>query len=170
MRPLLLLDVDGPLNPFRAPWFGQRRPHDGYEFHVLTPAGGRSYWVALNAEHGEHLRALAARYDLAWATTWRDDANRLIAPLLGLPGDLPVVPLTLPTMLIPGWGWKTEQIASWVGPRPFVWLDDEITGETQGWLDHANGLGPHLARCVPAEVGLTRTDFEAVGAFAGASG
>lgn len=166
MRPWLLLDVDGPLNPYAAPWFRERIPSEGYRFHALTPRSGHTYRVALNPEHGRRLRLLARLCDLAWATTWQDDANRLIAPLIGLPGDLPVVPLALPTAPFPAWGWKTEQVAEWVGARPFVWLDDEITAQTRDWLETAPRLGPHLDRYVPPEVGLTDADFDAVEAFA----
>ena len=165
MRPLLLLDVDGPLNPYAAPWFRERLPVGGYEMRLLTLSTGRSYWVALNAGHGERLRRLAERYDLAWASTWQEDANRLIAPLLGLPGDLPVVPLVVPALPLPAWGWKTDQVAAWTGTRPFVWLDDEITGATCDRLAAAP-LGRHLARTVRPDVGLTEADFDAVAEFA----
>ncbi len=80
VRPLLLLDVDGPLNPYAAPWFRERRPEGGYEMRYLTLGSGRSYWVALNRWHGERLSELAEVCDLAWASTWQEDANRLIAP------------------------------------------------------------------------------------------
>ena len=42
MRPLLLMDVDGPLNPVwrrLVPWAAQR----SYVIHELTPAGERTY-------------------------------------------------------------------------------------------------------------------------------
>ena len=61
--PLLLLDVDGVLNPFAAP----ARP-PGYTEHEFFP--------------GED--------QIVWATAWGADANRLLAPLLRLP-DLPVI-------------------------------------------------------------------------------
>ncbi|MBK5249926.1 MAG: hypothetical protein JJE50_10950 [Actinomycetales bacterium] len=166
MRPWLLLDVDGPLNPYAAPWFRQGVPPKGYAFHALTLRNGRTYRVALNPEHGHRLRLLAGLCDLAWATTWLEDANRLVAPLIGLPDDLPVVPLAPPAVPFPAWGWKTGQVAEWVGSRPFVWLDDEITQQTRDWLDALPRLGPHLDRHVPPQVGLTDADFDAVEAFA----
>jgi hypothetical protein len=162
---MLLLDVDGPLNPYAAPWFRERRPEGGYEMRYLTLGNGRSYWVALNRWHGERLNELAEVCDLAWATTWQEDANRLISPVLGLPSNLPVVPLAVPTLPLPVWGWKTDQVASWAGPRPFAWLDDEITDATCARLDAASP-GRHLARSVSPEVGLTEADFAAVAGFA----
>jgi hypothetical protein len=165
-RPLLLLDVDGPLNPYAAPWFRTREPSAGYTFHLLTLSRGRSYWVALNPTHGRWLRELAQLCDLVWATTWRDDANRLISPILGLPSDLPVVPLTIPAAGFPAHGWKTDQVAEWVGSRPFAWLDDEITDATRERLAGTAGIGPHAARFVPPDVGLATADAAAVADFA----
>ena len=167
MRPWLLLDVDGPLNPYAAPWFRLREPADGFAFHHLTIEPGRSYRVALNPEHGRWLREVASVVDLAWATTWRDAANRLIAPVLGLPQDLPFVPLLGPFVGSPDYGWKTDQVSDWVGNRPFVWLDDEITELTQARLAETAGAGRHLARPVAPDVGLTREDIAAVADFAG---
>jgi hypothetical protein len=166
VKPLLLMDVDGPLNPFDARWFVSRTPRDGYSFHQLKPAGGQTYWVALNPTHGRRLEELSAVYDLAWATTWGEDANRLIAPIVGLPTDLPVVPLLQPRFRIPGVFWKTEQIAEWVGPRPFAWFDDEINRATRDWLADQSGLGAHHTRRVAANEGLKSADFAALEEFA----
>jgi hypothetical protein len=166
MRPWLLMDVDGPLNPFAAPWFATLRPEDGYEFHLLTPKGGQTYPVALNPGHGRMLSTLAVAYDLAWATTWEDDANRLIAPILGLPTDLPVVPLPVPTRLPVDRCWKTEHVARWVGDRPFAWFDDEIDAGTRAFLRDHEDVGPHLALRVEPWVGLTDNDARRLAIFA----
>jgi hypothetical protein len=163
MKPLLLMDVDGPMNPFRAPWFAQRTPADGYEFHELTPEGDLTYRVALNPEHGRRLLELSSIYDLAWATTWGEEANRLIAPILGLPADLPVISLPQPSVLMSRRSWKAERIVDWVGARPFAWFDDEINWPTRLWLGSRNAVRPYLAHRVPAEVGLTEPDFECIG-------
>lgn len=83
------MDVDGQMNPFRARWFTQHSPADGYQFHELMPDGDQTNRVALNPEHGQRLLELASTYDLVWATTWAAEANRLVSPILGLPSDLP---------------------------------------------------------------------------------
>lgn len=166
VKPLLLMDVDGPMNPFRAKWFAKRAPIEGYEFYELTPEGDQTYRVALNPDHGTRLRDLASIYELVWATTWGEDANRLIAPILGIPDNLPVIDLPQPSVLMSRRSWKTEVIADWCGDRPFVWFDDEINRPTRIWLANRGGLGSHLAHRVPAEVGLTPPDFDAILAFA----
>jgi hypothetical protein len=80
--PLLLLDVDGVLNPYAAP-----ACPPGYTEHDLFPGEDP---VRVCAGHGPWLRELAARFELVWATAWCDEANRLLAPLLRIP-ELPVI-------------------------------------------------------------------------------
>lgn len=164
MKPQLLMDVDGPMNPFRAHWFAQRTPAEGYQFYELTPAGDQTYSVALNPEHGRRLLELASIYDLVWATTWGAEANRLIAPILGLPSDLPVV--SQPSVLMSRRSWKAAWIVDWVGHCPFAWFDDEINRPTRLWLASRDAVSPHLAHRVPAEVGLTDADFDLLWVFA----
>jgi hypothetical protein len=85
--PLLLVDVDGVLNPYAAPACPA-----GYTEHVLF-AGEEP--VRVCSAHGQWLPELAGRFDLVWATGWGDNANRLLAPLLGL-ASLPVIGMPPP--------------------------------------------------------------------------
>ncbi|MGW3294609.1 hypothetical protein ACWC9S_11620 [Streptomyces xiamenensis] len=48
--------------------------------------------------------------------------------------------------------------------RPFVWLDDEITGRDREWVA-AHHPGRALLHRVDAGVGLTAADFADVGAW-----
>jgi hypothetical protein len=80
--PLLLLDVDGVLNPFAA-----AACPPGYTEHDFFPGEEP---VRLCPTHGSWLAELATRFQIAWATAWGTDANRLLAPLLQIP-DLPVI-------------------------------------------------------------------------------
>ncbi|MFD8088360.1 hypothetical protein ACFV4F_42555 [Kitasatospora sp. NPDC059722] len=171
MRPLLLLDVDGPLNP--AAHKPHRRP-PGYETHrVLTPrweAAERrrlTDWglpnkapkplrLWLNPDHGPHLAALP--FDLVWATTWEDEANAFIAPVLGLP-ELPVITWSEPRPTPPrGVFWKTPEIVAWAEGRPFAWVDDQITDADRDWTA-AHHDGPALLHRVDDRTGLRTDDF-----------
>ncbi|MEV5966686.1 HAD domain-containing protein [Kribbella sp. NPDC051952] len=151
MRPLLLLDFDGPLNPHRADGIPP-----GYERYQITE-GPKSWRVLLNRQHGVELTALAEDFDLVWATSWEHGANRLLSPLLGLPNDLPVI--TWPSRTpVPRGSWKTPYVAEWVGDRPFVWVDDEV-----GPPDQLAFAGPdQLVHRVDARTGLTADDFEVI--------
>ncbi|MFC5664552.1 hypothetical protein ACFP3U_16355 [Kitasatospora misakiensis] len=140
MRPLLLVDVDGPLNPYAAKPY--RRP-EGYLTHrLLTPRWEaaerrrlRAYGlpnkpvkplrVWLNPDHGPALATLP--FDLVWATTWEAEANDFVAPLLGLP-ELPVInwrdPRPEPA---DGVFWKTPEIVAWAHLPTFVLSGSSVT-------------------------------------------
>jgi hypothetical protein len=81
-RPALLLDVDGVLNPY-----GTATCPDGFTEYDLFPGEEP---VRLCPAHGEWITELRHVFDVAWASAWNDDANRLLAPLLGI-AALPVV-------------------------------------------------------------------------------
>ncbi|RKE22852.1 HAD domain-containing protein [Streptomyces sp. TLI_171] len=122
-KPLLYLDVDGVLNPVFP------HPDDGFDPHTLL-----GYSVLLSPRHGEWLRELAAHYELVWATTWEEQANAHIAPLLGLP-ELPVVVFSgyvpqpgdprVPLMELFS-AHKWAPILRHAQGRPFAWVDDCI--------------------------------------------
>lgn len=156
-RPLVLLDVDGPLNPWKAK--ATRRPV-GYETFRLRPDGwyGRKpLRVWLNARHGDMLGALADRTgaELVWATTWLDQANELIGPAVGLP--------TLPVMHWDVAGsprWKFDAALRWACGRALVWFDDDFTayGRQRDWFLERRGSLPTLLREIDPAVGLTFDD------------
>jgi hypothetical protein len=176
VRPLLLVDVDGPLNPYAAHW---NRPPAGYQTFRLLPPG----WVAeerrrlevlgfqdslveplrvcLNPSHGPALAELP--YDLVWATAWEQDANQFIAALLGLP-ELPF--LAWSTRVNPdGVNWKTHQIVGWVNGRPFAWIDDEIGDADRAWVSD-NHRGPSFLLRIDPGTGLMPDDFVALSDWA----
>jgi hypothetical protein len=70
----LLLDIDGTLCPVS--------PGPDVAMRHLSIGSGS---VSFRADLPEVLAELAARYELAWATAWQDNANLLLAPALGLP-------------------------------------------------------------------------------------
>lgn len=155
MRPLLLLDFDGPLNPHRA----QQTP-PGYRLQEIVE-GEKTWRVLINPWHGAELTALADTFDLVWATSWEHGANRLLSPLLGLPTDLPTILWPDRTPVRCG-SWKAPYVADWVGDRAFAWVDDEV-----GEAERTRFPGAHqLIRQVDARVGLAAADFGVLWAWA----
>ncbi|WP_225729381.1 MULTISPECIES: HAD domain-containing protein [unclassified Nocardia] len=146
-RPILFLDVDGPLLPF-----GERSRRGG--------AGVRR----LDDEVGKRLAALPC--ELVWATTWEDRANAEIAPRIGLP-RLPVVHWPEPSAGQVhedrwfGLCWKTRTLVAWAAGRPFAWVDDEISDADRDWVaTHHSGRA--FLRHIEPSVGLTDEDYVAI--------
>jgi hypothetical protein len=140
--PLLLLDVDGVLNPFAAP-----ACPPGYSEHDFFPGEEP---VRLCPAHGPWLQELATRFQIVWATAWGDEANRLLAPRLQIP-DLPVVAFP-PVPFHPGD--KLPAITRFSGDRPLAWIDDALPAEAHTWAAR-RGTPTLLVSIDPAE-GLTR--------------
>ncbi|MEU9083289.1 HAD domain-containing protein [Streptomyces sp. NPDC048357] len=168
MKPLLLIDVDGPLNPYAAK--AQRRP-EGYTTHRMRPTGWREgesakpLRVWLNPAHGEELLALAEAYELVWATTWKDEANDWIGPHLGLP-RLPFIDWPSMHGRAPrGTFWKTQYILEYAGERPFAWIDDDIGAMDREYVERLHPAHALLLR-IDEQIGLVREDFDTLGTWA----
>ncbi|MEU5812023.1 HAD domain-containing protein [Streptomyces sp. NPDC047718] len=161
-KPLLLIDVDGPLNPYAAQ--PQRRPA-GYATHRMRPTGWteaesrKPLRVWLNPAHGAALLALAGSYELVWATTWKDEANDWIGPHLGLP-RLPFIDWPQMHGRAPrGTFWKTQYVLDYAGEREFAWVDDDITDLDREYVDQRHPFRALLMR-IDERIGLARPDFE----------
>lgn len=147
-RPLLLVDVDGVLNPFPH---GPADPTpEGFDPYVLD-----GYHVWLSPTHGDWLRELATVFELVWGTTWEDRANVLIAPILGLP-TLPVVHFDRS-----GGGWveKLPDVRVFLDhDRAAAWIDDMHGPAEFAWADARPA--PTLLIHTDGRVGMTRPDVD----------
>lgn len=150
---MLLLDVDGPLNPFAA-----EIPPPGYVEHRWRVSRWRRKAVRrarLNPAHGAGLLALAERTgaDLARASSWEDEANATVGPALGLPA-LPVVGVRAYDQHA---DWKYGAVGRFAAGRPLAWLDDDFDlfpSARQRFLERRGGIATALIAVDPA-VGLT---------------
>ncbi|MBA2953774.1 hypothetical protein GON03_05555 [Nocardioides sp. MAH-18] len=163
----LLLDVDGVVNVFGA---GVDELRDrGFAAYDATSHDGYTYRLHVAPETPGLIAELAESFEIVWCTTWRN-ANDVIAPLLGLPGDLRQVWFPSQWLDVPfGLCRKTPMVAEWArehGIRRLAWLDDEISESdtdalSNGWQSNRGWLTIEplddvlLLQCDPG-VGLTR--------------
>jgi hypothetical protein len=145
----LLLDVDGVLIPYAA-----AKPPASFRRYTLL---GEPHWLA--PHHGSWLLPLGDRFQIVWATGWEHDANRLIAPIVGLP-VLPVIEFPRDAS---GRFAKLPTIAQTVGDRALAWVDDELTPAAHDWA--ARRPAPTLLLDADPAIGLTEEIVARMDAF-----
>ncbi len=153
-RPLLLVDIDGVLNPHVSPSVAMPSHYAAHQ------VGGQRVWLA--AMHGEWLHWLSGHFDLAWATTWEADANELIGPIIGAPPALPTIHFD--QLDEHGWTWKLPAVQAFVGDRALAWLDDEPGFGVEEWA--STRLEPTLLVKPNGYFGWTAAEFDELVTFA----
>lgn len=195
-KPFLLLDVDGPVNPFRLvtkkghlpPKARENETPYTYEKHLMRPRGwtGRADLpVLVSPEMGSDLNALRMQFELVWATTWEEQANELLSPLLGLPTDLPVIKWDLTHPLFKSCthsgSWKTPLVLDWLQEedptRPWVFIDDGLLKHDRTYAKDFYGEDRGDPQAVPRWMlqihplhGLRRNDITALSDWAAEHG
>lgn len=161
MKPLLMIDVDGPLNPYAN---SNNQLRKGKQFHVYKLLG---FKVWLSRWHGEELNKLADTFELTWCTTWEHDANSLIGPRIGLP-ELPVIEFDK-TWKLPSRGdgtyFKTHDVVKYAAGRPFAWVDDEISTHDDLYVAAFHD-GPAKLLKIDPVTGLMAQDFDTLSDWA----
>jgi hypothetical protein len=143
-EPLLLVDVDGVISLF------------GFDPSAAPP--GRFVLVdgiphLISATAGDHLRALAAEFELAWCTGWEEKADEHLRHALGLRVSCPHLSFdgSEPSRHA---HWKLDAIDRYAGPeRPLAWIDDAHDEACMSWAEARSG--PTLLVTTEPAVGIT---------------
>lgn len=183
-KPIVLLDVDGVIN-----WFDSMPPLL-LALHGLDPmpppddlvdhSPVNGYTMRISEESAAVVRALVEVAEVWWCSTWRHDANRFVAPLLGIRDDLPVID---DHTYRRDAEWKIRQVEKHLGRwrtegRQVFWIEDfsaaysrpfQLDGVTQidttpwgrlRWDDLPAALLELMSAC-PPDVLAVRRDLEA---------
>jgi hypothetical protein len=164
-KPIMLLDVDGPLNPYAAK--ATKRP-EGYTVHRMTPMGWEDNPLHVWLDHSMGAKLKSLGYQIIWATTWAKEANEWISPHVGLPTDLECVEwgphgVEFDTPGIRKLYWKTPQIAVWMQEhypdRPYIWVDDEAFKRDEKYLESKSDQKLKVFTIDPSK-GITEDDLK----------
>lgn len=156
----LYLDVDGVLNADLS----KSPQHWGYGLEGTATADGYDYKIRWAPELIERLYALED-VEIVWTTTWREDATKSLADLLGFGHSFRVLhPDRDPgaDYQWPSIKWKIAAIEAEQreDPSPFIHVDDEIIGVPawEGWVLIHGGLAisPHPL------YGITRKHMDSI--------
>ncbi len=151
-RPLVLWDIDGPLNPFRAVGLADDErfvPHASSWNSGLFNVVEHPLWA------GE---LLALGVEFLWVSNWAEEANE-VGFALGLSEPIAHIPLEAGD----GATWKLESVDEWLrvnAPgRPVLWVDDELGPDARAW---AAARGNTLLVPVDAAHGWSRDQYESM--------
>jgi hypothetical protein len=142
--PVLFVDIDGVISL----WGFDSNAHPPGAFELVD---GVVHFLSAGA--GNHLLALAERFELVWASGWEEKANDHLPPVLGLPRELPFLSFDRN----PGRGRghrKLAAIEAYAGPRrPVAWIDDAHDDACRAWA--ARRRAPTLLVATAPATGLT---------------
>jgi hypothetical protein len=99
----------------------------------------------LSATAAAHLLALAADFELVWASGWEERAEDHLPHLLGLPSGLPFLRFdrtATPRRALEGASagsldahWKLAAVDAYAGERPLAWIDDALDAHCHAWAE-----------------------------------
>lgn len=146
MKPVIFLDIDGVINVI-PPRKGnpENLPHlkvwnEWKTVEILT------YPITYSPELIAHLNRISKKAEIVWLTTWREQAVKDFAPVVGLDvfrfidpkgSEYPWGSMSSFNGVIPEmrW-WKLNGVLEHMDAigTPFVWLDDDLRSQTKKYV------------------------------------
>lgn len=153
MNNLVILDIDGVLNPY----YITNNNRLGYEETILE----HNYLVYLNKElQNPYLKKISELSTIVWGSAWEKLSN-LLSPELEI-DQLEWIPISRTDV---GLGtWKIKSIQKWLDNNEkkfdkIVWLDDELEQDAFDWAEESGNM---LCIAPDKEKGLVREDYEEI--------
>ncbi len=153
VKPLLALDVDGPIVLMGA--------QEGDE---VFEAWAGEIPVTIARQLPARLLRLSAAFQVVWSTSWGRKANLHIAPLVGLPATLPVIEFDRFPRAKPGETRKLPGLQAWLKAAPAAIVDDEVGQDLLDWA--ARRTVPTLVVEIDPRHGILDVHVERLLAFA----
>lgn len=150
---LLILDIDGVLNPFG---FGDSAP---VGFSELVLSEGSKVFLNIPV-HSAFLETVSRSSEIVWGSAWEDEANLLCEHFYM--DNFRHIPLSKEDV---GLGtWKIRSIKNWVQEngenfKKIVWVDDELESDANDWAEERGDM-----MCVKTNPikGLTIREFQKI--------
>ena len=155
-----MVDIDGVISLFggvRA-GIGSRIDSSTRPDGIFRSIDGIPHFLSSVA--ATQLLALAADFDLVWASGWEEKAEEYLPHLLGLPAGLPFLRFERGQ----GTGsslsghWKLAAIDAYAGTRPLAWIDDAFDASCHTWAEARSA--PTLLVQTEPEHGLTSKEAQ----------
>ena len=175
LRAVLILDIDGTINPFFARQTLIERPEvlPGFEEHSFQDESfGEAHVFLQTAVLRSTLQRLQhIGVELLWGSAWNEHSNLILQMLF------PEGAESWPTIIFPEeidfsfsvQSWKLSTVREFIEARyaetvPLIWADDEIFEDAESWLTGRPGSG--LLIRTDRHRGLTEDHWDRILRFA----
>lgn len=149
-RAVLVLDIDGAINPYFAKHTLESHPErlPGFKgFRIESEVHGIAsayLQTEVLVETFKKLQALGV--ELVWGSAWNEGAN-LVLEMLGLSEVWPTI--VFPEEMDFGMDietWKLSTVKEYIESRycesvPVLWIDDEVFSDAERWINSRSGGG-----------------------------
>jgi len=110
------------------------KKHFVWDNVVMAETGGRTFPLRFSSELMDNIKALIASGDInfVWLTSWNEDSQKVLNPILGLPADTPYLPWEQRRSDYEHFGKFTalKELLDEIEPdarQNFIWVDDVAT-------------------------------------------
>lgn len=181
MKPILLLDIDGVINPeiARNKSFSNNKHNNHWEnswkeITFLRPSDNKPIKFIYSIKMIEKIKSLEEIFTIVWHTTWQEHTQKLLLQImkenaLYYPYIKRVDGLDSPILHLGKKWWKINSLENFIqsNPRNFYFFDDLITSPVRKDIQQIAAKYGVIgdSRKTNSHLGLTENDFEQLNKF-----